>query len=97
MNGAIQGLVAELWRWVEKHPARVVDKVPTGELSRLLHHSITAEMEHRPKYDPELDHRVLWVREIIRTARAGRPHAPADLRATVALMLEEQEGMEEEG
>ena len=54
--------------------------------------TVVAEIDHHPAYDPEIDHRVLWAREVLHSARnnpqPGRiPRASADLEGMAMFLL----------
>lgn len=84
-------LCVQLRLQVIQNPEAVREMAMTGTLSRLLHKTISAEYRHREHYDPENDQRVRYVRQVIETARTGRPRADSDVVALVDHLLEEEE------
>ena len=55
--------------------AREAGALPEGtELARSLYLAVAADVLASPGYDPEVDHRVAWLRVIIEKRSAYRPH-----------------------
>jgi hypothetical protein len=90
-DGPVQGFFASLWDCrgdanALRSDGQVVSMV------QLLHRAIVSQFDHSPQYDPEIDHRVLWCREVLAAARnpvPGKvPRASADLEGMAEYLLE---------
>lgn len=72
-NGPMWVMVIELVGAIQRHPELVRGAVQRGELQRALHEAMGAEYDANRIYDGEMDVRVHWIREVMQTARDGKP------------------------
>ena len=82
-DGPVAAFFASLWE-LRTDPAAVNSDAKTLALTHLLYRAIVAEFDHHPKYDPEIDAKVIWCREVLADAKDPRrelrraPRASAD-------------------
>jgi hypothetical protein len=89
-DGPVQGFFISLWER-RGDPNALRSDPQIVALVHLLHRAIVSQIDLHPAYDPELDHRVLWSREVLAAARnpvPGRaPRASADLEGMAQYLL----------
>lgn len=90
MDGPMWRLCCEVMRLVRDEPGRVYLKVADMELQRALCDAMGAEYDAHPKYDGELDCRVIWLREVICTARRGPAKWRTPAWHAVEFLLDEE-------
>jgi hypothetical protein len=88
-SGPVYQFAAELHHQRAAAPQRILGHARAKDLGRLLAHAVASEVTHLPNYDPGLDLRVEWAREVIQEARTdtGFPRASADLEAMIEYYL----------
>jgi hypothetical protein len=88
-DGPVHAYFVSLWER-RRDPAAFNALAKNVHLTRLLYQAINSEIEHRPAYDPELDAKVAWCREILADAKDPRRDFHRAPRASA-----ESEGMAE--
>ena len=89
-DGPVQGFFVSLWeRRGDANAFRSDHQIVA--LVHLLCRAVVSQIDLHPTYDPEIDHRVLWSREILASARTGpagrAPRASADLEGMAQYLL----------
>lgn len=72
-DGPMWLLVIEVLGAVQTTPEVIRKNVQVGTLQRALCEAMGAEYDSNRIYDGEMDSRVFWVREVIDSAREGKP------------------------
>ena len=89
-DGPMHAFFVSLWE-LRGDPNALRSDAQVVQTVQLLSRAIVAEIDHHPKYDPEIDHRVLWAREVLNSARnpiPGKPpRASADLEGMAQYFL----------